>query len=59
MLPPWAISLIITVLQKTGAINWLDGLAIRGGLDGLAALKKVKTYSSSSDFPEQKSNFTS
>lgn len=58
MLPPWAISLIITVLQKTGAINWLEGLAIRGGLDGLEALKKVKTYSAPSDFPEQKSNFT-
>ena len=43
-MPAWAVSLLITILQKTGAINWLEGLAIKGGLEGIRDLRKLKTY---------------
>jgi hypothetical protein len=53
MPPAWLISLIITLLQKTGAINYLEGLAIKGGLKGLEELKKVKTVP---EYPTEKDN---
>ena len=43
-LPLWAIQIIITILQKTGFVNWLESLAMRGGLEGVHELKKLKTY---------------
>ena len=50
-MPAWLISLLVAVLQKTGAINWLEGVAIKAGLNGIQDLKKIKTYSAPTDFP--------
>lgn len=44
MLPPWAITLLITVLQKTGAVNWAEALIAKGVETATAHIEKLKTY---------------
>jgi len=43
-LPVWAIQLIVTVLQKTGAINWAEALLAKGIDRAVSHIETLKTY---------------
>jgi hypothetical protein len=49
----FAISLAITLLEKTGAISGLEADGVRAGTHVIEAVQSVKTYSSPSDFPQE------
>lgn len=49
--------LIISWLQKEGYVNAAEALVARGAVWTVAEVKSLKTYSATTDFPKQHSNF--
>lgn len=43
-LPVWVIQLIVTVLQKTGAINWAEALLVKSINKAFDNIETLKTY---------------
>jgi hypothetical protein len=51
-MPPWlfplllkyGVPLLITILQKTGAVNWAERLALKVGAKAVEAVEEIKAY---------------
>lgn len=52
MIPAWAISLILTFLQKSGFDAWAEKMAIKLGWKILQDVTGLKTFHAPEDFPE-------
>lgn len=51
--PSFAISLVVSILQRTGEINALEANGIKVGSHVIKAVEAVKTYSEPNDFPKE------
>lgn len=43
-LPPWALTLIITFLQKVGAVSWAESLIAKGIVAAQNHIENLRTY---------------
>lgn len=51
LLIKYGVPIVISILQKTGAINWAEKVALKAGLGVVEGVEKTRVYSAPSDYP--------
>lgn len=54
-MPVWALTVIVTILQKTGLVNWAEALLAKGIIATEKKLETLQTFHEDQDFPSQDS----
>lgn len=51
LLIKYGIPIVISILDKTGAINWAEKVALKAGYNIVEGAEGLKRYSAPSDYP--------